>query len=387
MNSIRRDTRSFDYILLALVVALALFGLLMIGSATGLGNGNVSGVFMNQLIFLVTGIGILFLMAFVNYEFISKFYIPIYVVNIALLIAVLFLPGTRGVYRSIIMNIGGFEFGIQPSEFAKIFMIIVLAKIIDKYKDKINNLLILGIIFAVTALPVALINMQLSFSASTVSIVIMLAMLYAGRISYKYVVVVAVAVVPILLFFFIDLHAEYPILIDSILTEWQQGRIWDFLYPEYGDGAGIWQNEQAIRAMSSGLLTGRGLFNNPVPNIPEATNDFIFSVIGAEFGFIGSVGVLLIALLIVLRCLIIAQRSEVFLGKLIATGVAATIAFQAFTHVAINAWLLPNTGMNFPFVSSGGSSLWVFMAMIGLVLNVGMTREYSMFENMGHSYE
>ena len=386
MNSLRRDVRSFDYILLALVVALAFFGLLMIGSATGLGNGNVSAIFINQLIFLVTGLGILILVAFVNYEFICKFYIPIYIVNIALLVIVLFMPDTRGVARWIGMEIGGTMFGIQPSEFAKIFMIIVLAKIIDKYKDKINNVLVLALVFAVTALPVALINMQLSFSASTVSIVIMLAMLYAGRISYKYVVIIALVVAPALLFFYIDLHAENPILIDNILTPWQQDRIWDFLYPEYGDGAGTWQNEQAVRAMSSGLLTGRGLFNNQI-FVPEFSNDFIFSVIGAEFGFIGSITVLLVALLIVLRCLMIAHRSEVFLGKLIATGVAVTMAFQVFTHVAINAWLVPNTGMNFPFISSGGSSLWVFMAMIGLVLNVGMTREYSMFENMGSSYE
>jgi rod shape determining protein RodA len=365
-----------------LVVALAFFGLLIIGSATGLGNGNVSPVFINQLIFLVTGLGIMMFMAFVNYEFISKFYIPIYVVNIALLVIVLFMPDTRGVARWIGMEIGGFEFGIQPSEFTKIFMIVVLAKIIDKYRDKINNPLVLLVIFAMTALPVVLINMQLSFSASIVSLVIMLAMLYAGKISYKYVAIVAVVIVPALLFFYIDLHAENPILIDNILTPWQQSRIWYFLYPEYGDGAGIWQNERAIMAMSSGLLTGRGLFNNQI-HVPEATNDFILSIIGAEFGFIGSVAVLLVALLIVLRCLMIAHRSEVFLGKLIATGVAVTIAFQAFTHVAINAWLLPNTGMNFPFVSSGGSSLWVFMAMIGLVLNVGMTREYSMFEDMG----
>ena len=387
MNSLRRDARSFDYILLVLVLALTSFGLLMIGSATGLGVGNTSGVFVNQLIFFVSGLALLFLMAFVNYEFISKFYIPIYVVNIALLIIVLFMPDTRGVARWIGVNIGGFQLGIQPSEFAKIFMIIVLAKIIDKYKDKINNILVLLAIFAATALPVMLINMQLSFSASTVSIVIMLAMLYCGKLSYKYVVVVALVVAPTLLFFYIDLHAESPILIDTILTPWQQSRIWDFLYPEYGDGAGVWQNERALMAMSSGLLTGRGLFSNPVPGVPEASNDFIFSIIGAEFGFIGSVGVLLVALLIVLRCLMIAHRSEVFLGKLIATGVAVTIAFQTFTHVAINAWLVPNTGMNFPFVSSGGSSLWVFMAMIGLVLNVGMTREYSMFENMGHSYD
>ena len=388
MNSLRRDIRSFDFILLALVIALAAFGLLMIGSATGLGEGHFSGVFINQLIFLVTGIGILLLMAFINYEFISKFYIPIYIVNIALLIIVLFMPDTRGVARWIGMEIGGFEFGIQPSEFAKIFMIVVLAKIVDKYRDKINNPLVLGIIFVITALPVVLINMQLSFSASIISIVIMLAILYSGRISYKYIVAVTFIVAPVLLFFYIDLHtarldAESSILIDNILTDWQQSRIWYFLYPQYAEqGVQTWQQEQALIAMSSGLLTGRGLFNNQTI-VPEATNDFIFSIIGAEFGFIGSVGVLFITMLIVLRCILIAHRSEVFLGRLIAAGVAVVIAFQAFTNAAINAWLLPNTGINFPFVSSGGSSLWVFMAMIGLVINVGMTREYSMFENMG----
>jgi len=382
MNNLRRDARSFDFILLALVIALAGFGLLMIGSSTGLGDNHMSAAFINQLIFFVTGIGILFLMAFINYEFIGKFYIPIYAINIALLIAVFFFPRQAGVARWIGFPIGDFMLGIQPSEFAKIFMIVVLSKLIDKYKDKINHPLVLGSIIAATALPVVLIFAQPSLSASTVTVVIMLALLYCGKISYKYVIAVVLVIAPILLFFYIDIHAENPILINRLLEPWQIDRIWDFLYPEYGDGAGTFQNEWALIALSSGLLTGQGVFSNEI-FVPLATNDFIFSIIGAEFGFIGSVAVILVVLLIVLRCLMIAHRSEVFFGKLIATGVAVTIAFQSFTHVGINTWLLPNTGMNFPFVSSGGSSLWVFMAMIGLVINVGMTREYSMFESMG----
>ena len=112
-------------------------------------------------------------------------------------------------------------------------------------------------------------------------------------------------------------------------------------------------------------------------------NDFIFSVIGAEFGFLGSMVVLAVMLLIVVRCFMIAHRSQVFLGKLIAAGVGTAIAFQTFVHVGVNTWLLPNTGIDLPFVSSGGSSMWVFMALIGLVLNVGMTQEYSMFDDFG----
>jgi len=263
-------------------------------------------------------------------------------------------------------------------------MIIFLAKFIDKFRENINNVLVVGAVLVSTALPIALIIMQRSLSASIVTAIIALTLLYAGKIGYRYIIIGTVIVLPALLFFYIDVHAESPFLIESgLMQEFQFNRIWNFLYPEGGDN---FQNERALMALASGLLTGQGLFNNQI-HVPEFTNDFIFSVIGAELGFIGSVGVLAVVLLIVMRCLMIAGRSDVFLGRLIATGVAVVIAFQSFTHVAINAWLLPNTGMNFPFVSSGGSSLWVFMAMIGLVLNVGMTREHSMFENMGRTYD
>ena len=388
MNRIRRDRRSFDFILFGLVIALASFGVLMIGSSTGLGDGYTSGVFVNQLVFTITGIGILLVMAFVNYEFICKFFIPIYIVNIALLGIALLMPEQRGVARWIGFAVGGsgtyydpgIMIGIQPSEFAKIFMIIVLAKIIDKYRDRINNILVVGLVLGATAVPVALVILQRSLSASVVLVIITLVMLYCGKIGYRYIVIGALVVLPALLFVYIDIHSEEPILVArGIMQDYQLNRIWDFLYP---DGADTFQNDRAIMALASGLLTGQGLFNNQI-HVPEFTNDFIFSIIGAELGFIGSVAVLAVVLIIVLRCMMIANRSDVFLGRLIASAVAITIAFQAFTHVAINTWLLPNTGMNFPFVSSGGSSMWVFMAMIGLVLNVGMTREYSMFENMG----
>jgi len=385
MNRIRRDKRSFDFVLFGLVVALAAFGVLMIGSSTGLGSGYASEVFINQLIFAISGIGIMLVMAFVNYEFICKFYIPIYIVNIALLIIALFMPDTRGVARWIGVQIGPLEFGIQPSEFTKIFMIVFLAKVIDKYRENINNILVVGLVLATTAMPIALIIMQRSLSASVVTAIIMLTMLYAGKIGYRYIIIGAVIIAPALLFFYIDIHAETPFLLESgLMQQFQFDRIWQFLYPEGGDAT--FQNERALMALASGLLTGQGLFNNQI-HVPEFTNDFIFSIIGAELGFIGSVSVLVLVLLIVLRCLMVASRSDVFLGRLIASAVAIVIAFQSFTHVAINAWLLPNTGMNFPFISSGGSSLWVFMAMIGLVLNVGMTREHSMFENMGNVYD
>ncbi|MCL2350564.1 MAG: FtsW/RodA/SpoVE family cell cycle protein [Defluviitaleaceae bacterium] len=386
-NNIRRNFRSFDIILVVLVIALAAFGLLMIGSITGLGDGHVSAIFINQLIFLVTGIAIMLLAAFINFETICKFYLPIFGVNILLLIIVLIIPTEHAtVARWIGFTIAGTPMGVQPSEFAKIFTVIFLAAIISKYQDKINNIAVVGMVVGSTALTVGLILLQRSLSASTVPIVIMLAMLFVGKIGYRYIIITMLIVIPAALFFFIELHAENPLLLGEIMEPWQRDRIWSFLYPQAGTDA-VFQNEAAQRAFSSGLLTGRGLFTYyeefPRFFVPEATNDFIFSIVGLEFGFLGTVVLLVLILAIVMRCLLIAYRSKVFLGKLLAVGVATTIAFQTFFHVGVNTWLLPNTGINLPFVSSGGSAMWVFMAMIGLVLNVGMTQEYSMFDDFG----
>jgi len=387
LKNVKRDAKSFDIVLLVLVVLLSGFGLLMVGSATGLGNGVVSGTFVSQLIFVLTGIGILVLAAFFNFETICKFWLPIYGINIVFLVVVLFMPAQSGVNRWIGIELGGSAYergtmlGIQPSEFAKIFMVIFLASIIYKYRDKINKLWVVGMILAATMLPVVLIFIQPSWSASTIPLAIMLIMLFVGGINWKYIVFASIIVIPAALFFFIELHAENPIILMDIIGEWQFNRIWDFLYPEH-DTARTYQNERALEALSSGLLTGRGLFNSGV-RIPEQANDFILAHIGAELGFLGVLLVLGVLLAIVMRCFIVAHRAQNLLGRLIAAGVGAAIAFQTFLHVGVNTWILPNTGVNLPFISSGGSSTWVFLAMIGLVINVGMTREVSMFEDWG----
>ena len=378
MDRLKRNVRSFDIILMVLVLVMTAFGLLMVGSATGLGDGTLSSTFISQLIFASTGIGIMLVAAFLNYETICKLWLPIYGVCILLLIIVLFMPAISGVNRWIGVPIGDTVLGVQPSEFAKIFMIIFLAKLIDKYKESINHPLFILLALAATALPVLLIFMQPSWSASSIPVVVMLCMMFVGRLSYKYIIAAVLIIVPLGLFFFIELHAENPLILGDVF---QRNRIMDFLYPELGT-AGTYQNERAWDALSSGLLTGRGLFENTV-RVPEMSNDFIFSIIGAEFGFLGSLAVLIVMFMIVIRCFMIAARSQVFLGKLLATGVGAAVAFQTFVHVGVNTWLLPNTGIGLPFISSGGSSMWVFMALIGLVLNVGMTQEYSMFDDFG----
>ncbi|MCL2170882.1 MAG: FtsW/RodA/SpoVE family cell cycle protein, partial [Defluviitaleaceae bacterium] len=302
MTDIRRDARSFDFLLAIMVIALGVFGVIMVGSTTGLGRGNVSSVFINQLVFFITGIGIMVLAAFVNYEFIAKFHWPIFGVNLLLLVWVLVAPAPGNVSRWLGWEIGGFELGIQPSEFAKIFMLIFLAKIIDRHREKINNPLIVAMVVGLTLVPVGLIFIQPSLSAPLVPLFIMAALLYTGKISYKYIIALLIIAVPVALYLFVDLHrAPGERVILDMVSAYQLGRVWYFLYPELDVGVVYtYQNLAAMRALNSGMLTGRGLFGNTIA-VPEPTNDFIFAIIGAEFGFIGSILVILAALIIIIR--------------------------------------------------------------------------------------
>ena len=144
-----------------------------------------------------------------------------------------------------------------------------------------------------------------------------------------------------------------------------------------------YQTKNSIWAIGSGGLNGKGLYQgtiNQLSYLPESHNDFIFSVIGEEFGFIGCIAVLAIMLLIILRCIFIANRAYDNIGKYIVSGIAGMFAFQVFVNVGVATGLLPNTGMPFPFLSYGGSSIWMNMTAIGLVLNVGMRKPKSIFE-------
>jgi len=143
------------------------------------------------------------------------------------------------------------------------------------------------------------------------------------------------------------------------------------------------QIQNSIHAIGSGILTGKGLYGGPVNQagyIYASYNDFVFSVIGEEFGFAGCMSVILVMFFIVTKCILIAWKSPDLCGKLIASGAACMLFFQAFVNVGVATDIMPNTGMPFPFVSYGGSSMWVNMTIVGLVLNVKMSKSKSIFE-------
>lgn len=373
------EYRQFDFLLAAAVVGFSVFGVVMIGSAVR-GSSLYAGNFTSQIIWLALGLVILAASAFIDYHFICRFYIPIYLLCILLLVAVFFLGSTdtssSQVQRWLRFGSNG-EIGIQPSEFAKLFIIITLAKLLSVLEAKINKPLILLAVLAVCALPVFLIFKQPSLSASLVVMFIVCAMLFNSRLSYKYIIAAIAVFVPVFSFVMYDLSRAKPLIMDKLLT-YQLGRVELFLHPDKSNPL-YYQTDHAAMALSAGQFGGLGLYNATVV-VPQARNDFIFSLIGQELGFVGCMIVLAVMLFIIFKCLVIANKSVDTLGRLIACGVAAMLAFQVFTHVGVNTGMIPNTGVAFPFLSYGGSSLWVNMCAAGMVINIGMHRSKSMFE-------
>ncbi len=382
---LRKKLYYFDYLLVILTFCLVIIGITAIGSANRINNLSIgfnedflSSEFVNQIIWFIIGIiGMLFA-AFIDYRFIAKFYIPIYIFNLILLILVLSPLGKtiNGVKRWI--------FGIQPSEFSKIFMIIFIAAFIDKHRETINELKTLFTLGILVIIPVILIKAQPSLSASLVILSILVFQIFVGNISFKYIKTILRIFIPIIIVLAIDIISGKYFILSKFLKNYQLNRIISIVSFDLNTtDSSLYQTKNSAWAIGSGQLTGKGLFNgsmNQLNYIPYSHNDFIFAVIGEEFGFIGCCIVILLALSIIARCLIIANKSVDMLGMLIVVGVVGMLIFQIFVNIGVATSLLPNTGMPFPFLSAGGSSMLVNMTCIGLVLNVSMTKPKNLFE-------
>ena len=370
---LKRDYKSFDFTLLAAMCALTLIGIVMINSATTHFAGNLA---MRQALWFGLGFVVLLLAAFIDYRFICRFYILIYLFCLTLLVGVLvygyYFPDLTQTSRWFTVG----EIKIQPSEFAKIFLILFLAAFIDKRKEVLNHPLTVLFLAAVVVTPVALVMVQPSLTSSIVLAFLSLSVLYVSGIGMKYILPIVLVVTPLGILIYQDLAREVPLFLDRVLQPFQIARLQTFVSPNPESDA-IFQTERSVRALASGQFSGQGFQQGAIVQrggLPEAHTDFIFSVIGEEFGFVGSVTVLALMLFIIVKCLLMAHRSADFQGRLIAVGVAAMFAFQVFTNVGVATGTLPNTGVPFPFVSYGGSSLWLNMVAIGLVINIGMTK-------------
>lgn len=376
----KREIKSYDILLVLLVCAVAVFGITIIGSATHIKANGISAEYRAQWIWFLSGLAMLIVVSFIDYHFICKFYILGYVVNLLMLIALFFFASdTNNVARWI--KIG--DVGIQPSEFSKILMMVFLAKFLDVKKDSINKPGIFAFLIICTLVPVYLIMEQPSLSASLVVLFISVCVIYAAKLSYKYIVGVLLIIIPIGTFVYVDIHRETPFIVEKGLVQgYMVERVVAVLYPDDKD-SNTFQTERSVRVIASGQMEGKGLYNgivNQINYVPKSHNDFIFAVIGEEFGFFGSVLCLGVMLLIIFKCILIAEKAPDMTGRLIGVGTASMLAFQTFVNVGVATGIVPNTGMPLPFISYGGSAMWSCMISIGLCINVGMFRIKSFFE-------
>lgn len=366
--------RNFNIRLLCYVVVLNIIGILVIGSAS---NGDPAYM-RKQILGAILGVFVAVVLGFMDYHQLLKTYGLVYIGSVVLLTAVLLVGDSGGGARRWVElpMIGRF----QPSEFAKIGMVLFFAWFFDKNQEKINRPAVVAMAVALFATLLVLILAEPDLSTSVICVFIFACMIYTAGISYRWIFGTIGVMIPLAMGFLYLL--QYDMV--PFLRGYQANRILAWI----GNGSEQFadanrQQQNSIMAIGSGMLNGKGLNNNTLASVKngnflsEEHTDFIFAVIGEELGFKGSILVIALYALIVLECIFLAQRSKDMAGRLICVGIASLLCVQSFTNIAVATGLFPNTGLPLPFISYGVSSLFSLYAGIGLVLNVGLQKKTS----------
>ena len=361
--------RDYDFKLILFILATSAIGVLAIGSAKeSLQNKQLAGV--------ILGVVIMTVISLIDYHWILKFYWLMYAGNLVLLGAVILTSAgddAGGAQRW--LEFGSLRF--QPSETAKIILILFFAQFIMKHREKLNTFRTIVCCLALIGIPVGLIFKQPDLSTAIVVLLIFCVAMFIGGLSYKVILGVLAVVVPCLLIFINLAVQPDSILIEKgILKSYQQNRILSFLYPDEYEDKEAYQQINSVTAIGSGQLDGKGYKTNEISSVKngnyilEPQTDFIFAVIGEEFGFKGSCTVVVLLLFIALECFSVAAKAKDLSGSIIAAGMGGLIIFQSFINLGVVTFILPNTGLTLPFISYGLTSLVSLYMGMGFVLNV-----------------
>lgn len=359
--------KNYKFILVLYVVTLTVIGILLIGSAK-------PSVQNKQIFGMVISLAMMLIVSLIDYNFILRFAWLIYLFMAGMLILVIAVGKSAGGAQRWIQFPGGFQF--QPSELAKILIILFFAYFFMKYEEKLNTPKVLFASFALAAVPLGLIVMQPDLSTTIVTTLIFVTLLFVAGLSYKIVVgVLSVSIPSAIILFTLLIQDKIP-----FIRQYQLTRIMAWLYPE-DYPADAYQQQNAIMAIGSGQLWGKGLNNTDATSvkngnfIPEPQTDFIFAVAGEELGFIGTAIIIILLLFVTIECILIARKARDTAGKMICCGFAALVGFQSLVNIGVASGLLPNTGIPLPFVSYGLTSLLSLYIGVGLVLNVGLQKK------------
>ena len=359
----RERWRNFDFVLFGIVIVLCFFGIVMIQSALA---GNLEVSINSQILYV--GIGIVFILAcaFFDYHYLDSLANILYIGTILLLLA-LRLFGTAAFGSARWFRLG--PISLQPSEFAKTFLIIRLAKYFADNDNKKHDMMWIIKSFALTFGIVVFILLQPNMSTSIVMMVLWFSMIWAAGIPMDKLLglglVGILVVIGVLVWIFVSPETV------PFVQEYQINRVKTFLAPDpdarYGDSYNI---DQAVISLGSGQLTGQGYGSGTQVQLrflKVRHTDFIFSALGQEFGFVGAFLVIVVLSAMVLRIIHIARNAPDFFGALICYGIATLFFFQMVVNMGVNLQILPVTGLTLPFISYGGSSTMALAMAIGVV--------------------
>lgn len=351
----------FDYNLLFLIIFLICFGLVMLYSsssyvaANSSTYGNDGAYFLKKQVrnYLIGAVGMV-ICIYIPYQNWRKLAWPAYFVSLALCVLVIFIGSdSHGSTRWI--QVGPIQF--QPSEVAKVGVIIFLAMLLEKCAKQLKSFKNLVKVF-ILLVPIVGAVAYNNLSTAIIILGIAVCMLFVTSPKYSHFVAVGV-------------FAVIFIVIFISAASYRSDRIEAWLHPETAGDAG-YQTLQGLYAIGSGGLFGKGLGESlqKMGNVPESQNDMIFTIICEELGLFGAVCLILLFMLIIWRMMVIANNAPDLFGSLIVVGVMAHIAIQVVLNIAVVTNSIPNTGVILPFISYGGTSIMILMCEIGLVLGV-----------------
>ena len=362
-----------DFPLLFAIILLCAFGLVMLFSASfyyaqHTPGTNYDGFYYlkSQAMYLAFGFVALAIISRVDYHFFDKIRVFALVGTLALMLLVL-IPGLgvslNGAQRW--LGIPGTSFTFQPSELAKFALIVYMAGFMSRRPQTMKNLTkgVFPMLFIMGAFGLVLL-LQKNMSMMVILLMTGVVMLFLGGAEIKHLLLLAGIAVPIL-------------VVAVLIEDYRVSRVLMFMDPWESTEAGAYQLRQALLALGSGGVFGQGLnfSRQKLLFLPYGESDFIFAIIGEELGFVGCTLLILAYLFVIYRGVRIAMRCKDRFGSLVAAGITAVIGMQAAINIAVATSSIPPTGQTLPFVSAGGTSLVIFLAAAGILLNISRSIE------------
>jgi len=361
--------RHLDLALVGCVAAIAGIGVLMVYSATrGPGGPEpyVTSFLQRQLLYVGIGFGLMVLTSLVDYRRYRDL-APVLFLGTCTLLAVVVSPlGSERKGTQAWFQLGPFQ--LQPSEFAKLALIVGLAAVIAQFREEIDVRRLLAAL-AVVGVPLAMIMLQPDLGTGLVLVAIAAGVLLVGGVEPRHLAALTV----------VGALGVAFVLNSDLLADYQRDRLTTFLNQSDDEGLrdDAYNLDQSKIAIGAGGPFGRGLFNGTqtrLDNVPEQHTDFIFTAVGEELGFVGAGTLLALFAILIWRIWRTAQLARDDFGSLVCVGVLCMLLFQIFENVGMTMGIMPITGITLPFVSYGGSSLLSTFVAVGLVLNVHARR-------------